>query len=162
MLQLFLSRVCVFLCRSGMCCTFILFYFIFNLFHITTRQSYTKNHGIRRNTSGAMDSLNTQHCALLKHRIISRTHIESIQCFRSMQYSITSNVSCVRVHSHPWHWHPKRSVQDNWNTFASETLVQGMRIRDICIQNIGIQNIRFQEICGQGILIDSHLNLFVW
>jgi hypothetical protein len=95
------SRISVFLCRSGMCCTFILFYFIFNLFHITTRQSYTKNHGIRRNTSGAMDSLNTQHCVLLKHRIISRTHIESIQCFRSMQYSITSNVSCVRVHSHP-------------------------------------------------------------
>ena len=72
------SRIFIFLCRSGMCCTFILFY-IFNVLHITTRQSYMKNHGIQCNTLGAVDSLNTQHCALLKHQIISGAHLELIQ-----------------------------------------------------------------------------------
>ena len=80
------------------------------------------------NTSGAVDSLNTQHCMLLKHRINSQTHLESIQCFRSTQYAITSNVSYVlSIHI------CDSSIQDisaetipipESNTFASETFVQ--------------------------------------
>ena len=55
-----------------------------------------------------MDSLNSRHHVLLKHRFISGTHLESVQYFRSTQYSSASNISCV----------------------------QSIRIRDICIQDI--------------------------
>jgi hypothetical protein len=49
-----------------------------------------KYHGIQYNSLGAVDSLNTQHCVLLKHSINSATHTESIKCLRSTQYAIAS------------------------------------------------------------------------
>ena len=49
-----------------------------------------KYHEIQYNSLGAVDSLNTQHCVLLKHSINSATNTESIKCLRSTQYAIAS------------------------------------------------------------------------
>jgi hypothetical protein len=46
------------------------------------------NHGIHHNTLRLVDSANTQHYALLKHCIVSETHVDLILYFRSAQYSI--------------------------------------------------------------------------
>ena len=122
-------------------CAVPLFHFIFNLFHITTRQLYMKNHAIHCNTSGAVDSLNTQHCLLLKHCIISQAHFKSMQCFSRMQYLIAamslvsdpftsvllaSKTFCPRqfASQSPIHLHLRHSSK-TWasETFTSKTLV---------------------------------------